>query len=507
MMRSVSMRLPQESVPARPIPAALIPLLLLVALKAVNPVGFIGGAADDSHYLDAARCIAEHGLCVPTSHWWARLPLTAPMGSMLALAGDSRFTVSLVPFAYAVATLILFVANLRFRFGRTAAVIGGCVLAWTPILSGPALQPAIDTPELCWALAALLAAQHGLERRDPRLAALAGAAFAIAVLCRPTALALAPATLIFAPRIPRDRWSLLRPAMLAFLLVLTIELAGYAVATGDPFLGWSLSLHHTRIPTSELPAGFDLSQNPLLNMAYVQAWKRSMGIEWFWPLDPLFNLLADPRIGLTLVTAGLLLLFGMSRKGDVREPLLPLLAGAAAVHFLILVFVLAIDPKPRMFLPQAALTAAIIGVLLPRLWNQGHRPVVIAALAMLAMRGIAVNYVTPGIWQAEARARQWAAAATGPLTLEPLTARVLPFPPELRVLPVHGGAADRRAVLALVAGSCASRANDYPRRDWTLARAEGFARGEPKAMRWLRARRILLEPDPPLSLCLFSPRV
>src|SRR3954471_12277503 len=83
-------------------PAIAFALTAMLAALAINHAGYRGGGADDWHYLEAARCAAaQHGLCVPTSHWWTRFPLVAPMALVLAIGGESRLTVGIVPLLYA----------------------------------------------------------------------------------------------------------------------------------------------------------------------------------------------------------------------------------------------------------------------------------------------------------------------------------------------------------------------------------------------------------------------
>jgi hypothetical protein len=73
---------------------ALAVALLALACVAINPIGFVGGGGDDTHYLDAARCWVSQGLlCVPTSHWWTRWPIVGPMAGAIALLGESRTSV------------------------------------------------------------------------------------------------------------------------------------------------------------------------------------------------------------------------------------------------------------------------------------------------------------------------------------------------------------------------------------------------------------------------------
>src|SRR3954466_164748 len=138
-------------------PASLIALAAMLVALAVNHAGYRGGGADDWHYLEAARCAAaQHGLCVPPSHWWARFPLVAPMALILAIGGESRLTVGIVPLLYAASAVVLFTMLVERRFGRAEAIVAGVLIATLPTVSLVLLQPNVDTAELAFTLGALL---------------------------------------------------------------------------------------------------------------------------------------------------------------------------------------------------------------------------------------------------------------------------------------------------------------------------------------------------------------
>src|ERR1044072_2909371 len=130
-------------------PAILVTLAARLVALAVNHAGYRGGGADDWHYLEAARCAAaQHGLCVPESHWWARFPLVAPLAAALALGGESRFSVGIVPLLYAASALIPFALLVVRRFGRVEAIVAGVMMATLPTISLVLLQPNVDTARL-----------------------------------------------------------------------------------------------------------------------------------------------------------------------------------------------------------------------------------------------------------------------------------------------------------------------------------------------------------------------
>lgn len=473
------------------VPAWLPALVVIVALRLLWPGGYAGGGNDDWHYLKAARCIAEHGWCLPHDHWGTRLPLLYPMAAVLTVVGESRWTVGLVPFLYTAAALVLLTTLVARRFGRAAGALAGLALALTPAFSGPALQPAVDCAELAWLLAALFCGSVAIERDDRRWAALAGAALALAVLTRLTALSVFPLLalgLLFRP--PRP-WRLAIAVALGLTLPLLLDAVIYALMTNDPAHGWALSLHHTRIASAELPAQVDLGQSALLNLDFIRNWRRSMGIEVHWSVDPWLNLLADPRSGLTLIGAAGLMLANCRRLPPGARVLRYALI-AAAIHATLLVYVLAIDPKPRMFLPELTLAAALIGVAATAAWRN-HRPALpLVLFALMALRALLLSYDAPDR-AAITAAGDRIARADPELAIEAETRTALTLSPAVSHLPASGA-----RTLVLTDQSCRGLAGSM------LLREERLVRREPSPIAWLRAHNILLAPATIPSLCVIS---
>ena len=476
-------------------PAWLLPVALLLALVIAFPHSFVGGGGDDWYYLEAARCVARHGWCVPETHWAARLPLTVPMGGTFALFGESEWSVALVPLAYGIAGLILFAANVEHRFGRPAAAMAGAVLALTPIVPLNALIPLVDLPEFAWTMASLLALQHALDRGDGRLAALAGALLALGVMTRTSLVSLLPLLGIGWMLLNPARRRLALPFAPAFAGVLAGEALVHAVTAGDPLLGWKLAFRHTRIATSELPTGLEPGHSPLFNLDLIRHWRREMGIEIHWTVDPLLNLLADPLSGLTWCGA---MALALARGRDWRrDPWLPALAGAALLHFLLITYVLAIDPKPRMFLLETAVAAATIGVLGTRAWLGGGRLIVSVLLVLIAGRALLMGYDQVDMRVVRGEAAAWLAAAPpASVATDEWTRRTIALVPAAQDLPPIE-AAPARDRLGLGRNPCSGG---------MTIRDRLFVHEDPAPIAWLRRHRILLQPQAPLRLCLVRPR-
>jgi 4-amino-4-deoxy-L-arabinose transferase-like glycosyltransferase len=475
-------------------PAWALPLVLLLALTLTFPRGYAGGGGDDWYYLEAARCAARHGICLPETHWAARFPLVLPMGASFALFGESGWTAGLVPLLYTIAALLLFTANVERRFGAPAATVAGAALALTPLFPLNALQPLVDQPEFAWTMAALLAIQAALERSDWRWAAAGGAMLAVAVMTRMSSLALLPVLglgwLMLAPHQRR----LALPFALAGTAVLGLEALAYAAVAGDPLFSWKLALHHGRIPSAELPSWVDTSRSPILNLDFIRNWRRAMGIHVHWTVDPLLNLLADTLCGLTLCGA---LALAIARFGAWRrDPWLPGIAAAALLHFVLLTYVLAVDPKPRMFLFEFAAAAATLGVLGVCAWRDGGRLIVAALFALLAGRALLVSYDRPDLASARETAAAWIAAAPpGSLATDEWTRRTFALVPGAATLPLSQ-AAPGRARLTLGKEPCEGG---------QVVRQAAFERREVAPIAWLRERNLLIGPQVPVRLCLVRP--
>jgi len=268
------------------------------------------------------------------------------------------------------------------------------------------------------ATVALLAAWLAATERPTgrHLAFAAGVALSLAVQTRETSLVYVA---LF------GLWFLLSPAGArritwwaapGFAVPMAVQMLIHGLATGDPLLRFQLALDHGRIPSTELDAHVDTSRSPLLNPDFIAGWKPAAGIDLHWSVNPLINLLAHPAIGITLLGA-LFMLAAYGARGlldpTARRRAMRLL-GAAALASLLLIYVLAIDPKPRMFMPLAAaasMTAAAFGV---AAWQAGQRPLAaIIALAVTA-NAILVLGAQPSMTGVEAAAGRWIAEANAP---------------------------------------------------------------------------------------------
>jgi len=470
------------------IPVLCILLLVLTAVTALKPVGYIGGGGDEWQYLASARCWATHGICIPHDHWSARWPLIAPMAASIRLFGETRATVELVPFLYTAAALLLFACLTIRLFGRVEALIAGAALIATPVFSLGTLKPEVDVVELAFLVAAVTAWHAAITRRQRRWAIATGIAFALAVQTRETSLAyLLVAGIVFLCSCADDR-KLMLWAIPGFAAPVIAESLFLWHLAGDPLLRLHLALHHTQLQSSELSAGVDTSRSPLLNPAFIAGWHPSNGIHVCWPIDPILNLLSHPEIGMTLLSA--LLLLASAPSGTRRQTAgrFVLIATAGAT---LLIYVLAIDPKPRMFLPLVTTSSMAIGAMVPISWYIGRRTIAVAVLAILFAQSVCFIAASFSTYRLEPVAASWIARDPDAITMDETTKRVLALVPAIQNLPVND---DSRPLHLTVSGlGCYGPAGQRS----TVVRSY-------KPSNWI----IFLFPSPHPSLCLFahSPR-
>lgn len=476
------------------------PLLLVMAaallIALVNPNGYRGGGSDDWYYLEAARCwVAHNAPCLPTTHWAARLPIIAPVAAALGLLGETRAGLAGVALFHGLAALGLFMLFIARQFGRLEASLAGMALAVTPIFAANMTALNVDMVELTWALAALLCLQQAARTENRRWAMAAGVLLGIAIMARTTSLLLLPIGglgLIAFPHLRR----FIVPAAGGLMLILAIDALRYEGITGDPLHGWRLALGHAQLPSTQIAAPLSPQESPLFNRQLIAGWHRGIGLEVHWSIDGLLNLLAHPLIGLTLLTAGALLL--VERRSAPRT--LWLLAGAGALDALGLVYALAIDPSPRMFLLLLGAGAAIIGVLGSGLWRHGAggKVAILLALGLSAALSVRVVHDSYGLARAAPILAAWGAEAPRHTAIDETTRRIFPFDPVLITLPADP-VPGRTRMLTLSGGGCVP-----PNADWRLLQGRTVPADDSPLVAFLRARHILFAPESPSSLCLFG---
>ena len=428
---------------------------LSVVYLLVHPIGFTGGGADDSRYLDAARCwVAEGAMCRPDNHWASRWSALAPIAAGIGLFGEGRTSIGLGTLGGWAASIALVGLLGRLWFDRATGLLAAALFASIPLVSAWATQPSVDLIELAFQLGAVALVTVAYRRQSVVLAVAAGVAAALAVQSRETSFIFCGVAALAWLFLDRDRRGVLLWALAGFGGAMAAEMVAYAVATGDPLARYRLSLGHVAIASPELQPWVDTSRSPLLNPNYIAGWKRAMGIELWWPVDPWLNLLASPVLGFWLVAA---IGMGFAYKGDGRRTAGLIVLGAGLVAVL-LVYVLAVDPKPRMFLLAAAAGVLVIGKATVGFVRLGKGIVPLAVVALLLVGGPAIIARLPDTRAIEVAAREWIAAHQGRIESDARTVGALTLLPEARALPPVGSGKPLR--LVLTSTSCVALVGD-----------------------------------------------
>ena len=414
--------------------AALAGTFALIML--VNPVGFVGGGWDDWQYLNAARCWAEHGPCLPQDHWQGRWPVIAPVAAMIAVFGESRLTIGLPSLAYALGCLFL-LARLGNRLaGPPAGYVAALILLVMPIFGVELLGPNAEHPELFFLLAAASFIQAYAERRQASLAFAAGLSWSLAFQVRETAIVALPLLIIAAWMFARRDHRALIAAAIGAALPILAELLTFYATTGDPLWRRHLSIAHTEVPSTELVGPVDHSRSPILNPDYIAGWKQQPGIHIHWSVDGLVNLLANVMAGLG-IPLSLVLAAAFWRRLEPGEWRIAGWSIAAALFWAsFLIYVLAVDPKPRMMFVPVALTALALALLFRRLARTGSTPLAVVSLAICWVAGMVSILLHPQVRASEAPAANWAIQYPGLIETDETTRR------HLALVPASAGFAD-----------------------------------------------------------------
>lgn len=429
---------------SRPWLGAIAATLILILL--VNPVGFVGGGWDDWQYLNAARCWVEHGPCLPQDHWQGRWPVLAPVAAMIALFGESRLAVGLPSLAYALGCLFL-LARLGNRLaGPPVGYMAALILLVMPIFGVELLGSNAEHPELFFLLAAANLIHAYADRNRSFLAFAAGLSWSLAFQVRETAITALPLLGIAAWMLARRDPRALVAAAIGAALPLLAELLAYWAATGDPLWRRHLSVAHTQVPSTELVGPVDHKRPPFLNPDYIAAWKHQPGIHVHWAINGLVNLLANVMAGLG-ISFSMVLAAAFWRRlemGDRR--VVGWSIAAALLWACFLIYLLAIDPKPRMMFVPVALTALALAVLLRRLSQTGSAPLSFATLAICWLAGMANILLHPQVRISEGAAAVWAERFPNAIETDETTRR------HVALVPAGAGFADlagSRSMLAI----------------------------------------------------------
>lgn len=361
-------------------PPLLIAVIYLIGLS--YPVGFGGGGADDGQYLEEAACWIRQGLCIPADHWGGRWPVVLLTAGGYRLFGLNEVGIGL-PFMLAGAISLALIAKIGNRIGgRPTGYWAAALLAATPAFLIEVSHPAVEPIELMFLLCAVVA---GLDRRFAMLGLCLGLAFQT----RETSLAGLLIALAIVRREPRHVAMILA----GFAIPLAAEFIFFAALTGDPLWRRGLSLDHTKIPSSELLVRD--GNIPIFNRSLLQNWRYEPGIRIHWLIDGLANLMINIKTALLPLLA--LTVFALARQ---KKPVAATVLVAGFGYAAFQIYVLCVDPKPRMFVPSLAAFALVIS-----LCASGVARKLMVLLLALAFPLASIAYV------AQPRMREWIAKA------------------------------------------------------------------------------------------------
>jgi hypothetical protein len=374
-------------------------LLIVYAVVLFRHTSRSVGGSDSSGYLNAARLLASGHVTEPirgldrlglpqdfarvfvplgytplerTGRMAPSYPPGLPLHIALAgkLGGWATAPFVVIPIAGLACLVLMYLLGRELRLSPAFALAGSALLAFFPTFVFQALQPMSDVLATAWALAAVFAAYRSRARGSPAWAAVAGFAFAIGILVRPTnALLLVPLAVAL-PLRPRTWLSFVAGALppAAYLLAYNAALFGSPWSTGYQSLVaegmawenfperarhygyWLARLLTPLVPLGWLAATVD-RRAPVRDRAVLLSWFGAFFLfycfysvyeEWWYTR---FLLPGVPALilGFTLVARDLVLSAGRSRRKSWA-------AGVAVLLLAVVLFVeMDFDEKHRVY--------------------------------------------------------------------------------------------------------------------------------------------------------------
>jgi len=484
------------------LPIWMVPVAVLLIIWSIGPARYVGYGGDDYQYLVAAQCVADHFWCIPTDHWARRAPIVLPVAASIRLFGLNQMALWLAPAFYAIVSVMLFAVLLRRLFGVGPAVIGTTALVLTPAFAELTPALGIDIAEFLFLMLAAFAVERSWATGKTGWSAAVGIAAALAVICRPTALAGLPIIGIAFWRLHFGLRATIA-ATISFAAVLVVEAGIYLYLTGDPFLTWKLSLRHTSVQSSEL-VGVDVSRSPIFNVDIIRAWRPAAGVEAHWAVKGLVNFAAHQWVFLLAYwTATLGVIAVLKRRVPKDEAWLLLwLIGMAAVYFGVLTYVLAVDPQPRLFVGIIAILCTIFGVCAVALSDGIFIILVIAAIGSIVFRGLTQPFDRYDLAPINRRAIEIEDASGRRLPIYPVAVKGLALTPGANSLPVYRYGMSRLLIIGL--DGCVAMKGWAGLSGWAVEREVREHRDAPRMIEWLRRNHLFVKKALDPTLCILS---
>lgn len=414
--------------------------LIGVALALINPRGYIGGGWDDANYVDAIVAWSEHGPQVGANHWALRWPLVVINVVFVQLFGFGRNALMIPAVATYVAAGLVLYAIVNRLAGWRAGLVAALTLLTIPELARWSTIVYPDSLEIllwCVSLGCFWFGSDAQNRNQRGWLLGAGLAAGVAWGLRETALGLwvvyALAWLL-SYRMPRARYGWI--ALTAFPALL-VEYAIYWHATGDPLYRFHIDMKHVAVPSSDMIGATAVGINPLLNPIIMSKWISAGPIHLHWLVDPYLDLFTDHMSGLVF---GILALIGWAlwRRRHIKveestnfpRDLCVALLVVMAANILINLYVLAVRPGPRMFLPAFMAGSALIGIAFAKLDVTWLRRTVGGLLMIKLLLTAVITDVAPDFTQVASMSDQLIESVTDPVHVSTVTDLHMRFAPK-----------------------------------------------------------------------------
>ena len=337
------------------------------------------------------------------------LPTAAAIGAF----GVSRAALMLPGLATLLALLAVNFWAARRVFGNGVATLFCLAMLMTAELLHAATRLTADLPELLFWSASVWAFWFGRDGARRWLLA-AGFAAGLAWATRETGfgLLLLFAAAFIAGRGPRRTDYVWIAA--GFALVVLPEMLVLWQASGDPLYRVHVDLHHIDIPSTNLAGLVAPGASAPLNPALMARWAGDGPLRLHWLVDPWLNLFLNPVYGLDFLLAAL----GLAWAGRQLRGIATLAGLVVAANLVTVIYLIATDPKPRMFMPAMGAACLVLALVGAELWRRGHRRTVLAAaavklLALLVLLDLSTSFAAlPGL------ARTALAAQPGPVHVD-----------------------------------------------------------------------------------------
>ncbi len=391
-------------------------------LVAIDRAGYFGGRWDDGRYLDAALAWVERGPTLGTTHWALRWPTVLPTAASIELFGRNRGAAMLPFIAYFAGVLTVnFWAIRRFFDARTAALAVLALVTIGEVMMGVTRLTG-ELPELLfwsagiWAFVAAAAASGTRQRNWLILAGIAaglGWATRETAISLPLAFAAAFATGV-GPRRARFGWLAVGFAVVALPEQLTLW-----HASGDWLYRMHVDLRHIEVPSNNLRGLVAHGQFAPMNGGVASRWLGIGPVHLFWAVDPWINLFLNMRYGLVFAlaagSAAWLALLGQRPRGGWT--LVATIAALGALHVATVVYLIATDPKARMFMPAMAAAALILALCVVPLWRDRKARILIVTFGIVKVLTVIVAISVNGVFNRgyPVIAEEALAATTGPI--------------------------------------------------------------------------------------------